>query len=485
MTELLRQVQLSNNSREALIDYKTRLKAGEFIPDDEDINYLIVLLGLPDAKSRKNVAQILGIIKSDRAVEHLYAALEREDTEYVKSAYLLALKDINIDQIRSKLAELRKDLSEKRVNDENRKHFDDQMSAYNQLLGTPVSKHTFCGNDITSEIILTTPKGLGQVTADAMFTNSKKVLSIGVCARINSISEIKEIRTYKELLFLVPNMKKLPNDPVKAAELVAKGDLKAFLCARHKEKEPWGYRINMVSSMDEKKKSNFIKRFSGELERNSNGFFINQPSDYELEIRLLENKEGTLTTMIKLSTISDTRFDYRKEFVASSIRPELAANLVYLSADYLKSSVQILDPFCGVGTMLVERNKYRKANPIYGVDSFGEAIEKAKRNTDASGIEAYFINRDFFDFKHEYQFDEIITNMPFSLKTEDKEKIAEIYRHFFDYSRKLLRRGAIVIIYARDIESARTYSKKYGYIEQKEVLISQKEDSYLCIYKKR
>lgn len=485
MTEPLKQVQKNNNSRESLIEYKSLLSAGEVSADAEDIAYLISLLELPDAKSRKNVAQILGIVKSDMTVEPLCAALEKEDTEYVKSAYILALKDINIDRIKSKLAELRKTLAEKSITDENRKHYDEQMSAYNQVLGSPVAKHTFCGNEITSEIVLITPKGLGQVTADAMLTESKRVLSIGVCARIHNMSEIKDIRTYKELLFLVPNMKKLPNDPYRAAEIVAKGDLKAFLCARHREKEPWGYRINLVSGMDEKKKSTFLKRFSGELERNSNGFFVNQASDYELELRLLENKEGTFTTMIRLFTIRDKRFDYRKEYVAASIRPELAANLVRMSADYLKSSVQVLDPFCGVGTMLMERYQYRKAAPMYGVDSFGEAIAKAKKNAAAAEIEAYFVNRDYFDFKHDYLFDEIITNMPFSLKPEDKERIAGIYQRFFDYSRKLLKKGAVVILYVRDIDSARTYSGKYGYVEEKELPVSQKENSWLCIYRKK
>ncbi|MGN0164928.1 MAG: methyltransferase domain-containing protein [Lachnospiraceae bacterium] len=485
MTEPLIRVKQNQNSREALIECKNQIKSQKPEVDREDIDYLISLLSLPDPKSRKNVAQILGMLKSEAAVEPLYAALEKEDTEYVKSAYLLALKDINIDQIRSRLSELRNVLKNQKITAENRKHYDEQMSAYNDLLGSSVGKHTFCGNEVTSEVILTTPKGLGQVTADAMITTSKRVLTIGVCARISNLAEIKNIRTYKELLFLVPNMKKLSSDPVNAAEKVAEGDLKAFLCARHREKTPWGYRLHVVSSMDEKKKSAFIKRFAGELYRASNGYFVNQASDYEMEIRLLENKEGTFTTMIKLYTIKDARFDYRKEVIASSIRPELAANLIYLSADYLKSSVQVLDPFCGVGTMLMERYLYRKATPMYGVDCYGEAIEKAKKNATIAEIEAYFINRDYFDFKHDYQFDEIITNMPFSLNPDDKDKIADIYRKFFEYSRKLLKRGAVVIIYARDIESARTYSRKYGYIEQKEVLISPKENSYLCIYRKK
>ncbi len=485
MTDVITKISRDDNKRAALIELKNSIKDSDRHFDEEDIDYLISLLSHEDAKTRKNCAQILGMIKSQKALDPLCAALEKETTEYVKSSYLYAMKNINIEQIRERLNKLRKELSGTEVSDTNRKHVFEQMDAYNELLGAAVGIHTFTGKEVMNEVVLVTPKGLGQVTADAMVTSSKRVLSIGVSARISKLDEVSNIRTYKELYFLVPNMKKLPNDPYKAAEIAASGDLKAFLCGRHREKTPWGYRINIVSHMDDKKKSLFIKRFAGELYRLSNGFLINQPSNYEMEIKLLENKEGSFTTMIKLLTIEDRRFDYRSEFLPVSIRPELAANLVYLAADYLKSSVQVLDPFCGVGTMMIERYMYKKASPMYGIDSYGEAIEKAKINSTYAEVEAYYINRDYFDFKHDYLFDEIITNMPFSLKQEETGKIEQIYKDFFDYSRKLLKKGAVVIIYARNIDAARKYSQKYGYVLQKEQLIYEKEKSYLCIYRKK
>ncbi|MDD6102872.1 MAG: methyltransferase domain-containing protein [Clostridiales bacterium] len=484
MTEYLKKVASDDNSRESLIELKNCIKRGEYFPTSEDIDYLLKLLSLEDAKSRKNVAQILGMLKVQRAASPLYEALEKENVEYVKSAYIIALKDIDISRIRESLKKLRESLINTGVSDENKKHYNDQISAYNEILGANVGRHTFCGKEVLSEIILITPYGLGNVTAEAMITNFKRVLSIGVCARISNLDEIEKIRTYKELLFFVPNMKKLPNDPYKAAEIVAGGELKSFLCMRHKENTPWAFRLNLVGNFDDKKKSLFIKRFCGELERHSNGYFVNQPSDYELEIRLLENKEGSFTTMVKLSTIRDKRFEYRKETVAASIRPELAANVISIAADYLRSNIQVLDPFCGVGTMLIERYKYRKASPMYGVDTFGEAIEKAKINSTKAEVEAYYINKDYFDFKHDYSFDEIITNMPFSLDSEDYKKIEDIYKRFFDYSRKLLKRGSYVIIYSRNPDFARKYSEKYGYYTHKEVLVSARENSYVFIFQK-
>ena len=56
---------------------------------------------------------------------------------------------------------------------------------------------------------------------------------------------------------------------------------------------------------------------------------------------------------------------------------EIKEELAKLAQPYLKANAQVLDPFCGVGTMLIERNKLAPANPMYGIDIFGEAIDKA------------------------------------------------------------------------------------------------------------
>ena len=91
---------------------------------------------------------------------------------------------------------------------------------------------------------------------------------------------------------------------------------------------------------------------------------------------------------------------------------------------------QIMDPFCGVGTMLIERNKLVPAREMYGIDLFGEAIAKARENTQNAGGRIWYINRDFFDFTHDYKFDEIITDMPPRGKKTKEEQDA-FYARFF------------------------------------------------------
>lgn len=70
---------------------------------------------------------------------------------------------------------------------------------------------------------------------------------------------------------------------------------------------------------------------------------------------------------MKLFTLKDTRFSYRKESYAAAMAPVQAALLMELSKPWLVDGAQVLDPFCGVGTLLVERVKAGNADPLYGL----------------------------------------------------------------------------------------------------------------------
>ena len=186
---------------------------------------------------------------------------------------------------------------------------------------------------------------------------------------------------------------------------------------------------------------------------------INTTSDYEFEIRMVENKDGKFNVMVKLFTMEDKRFDYRKEVVASSIHPVNAALLVQLAKEYMMEDARVLDPFCGVGTMLIERQKKVKADTSYGLDIFEEAILKARKNAQEARQKIHYVNRDCFTFTHEYLFDEIFTNMPFVQGRKTALEIHGIYESFFETARKLIRTGGIIILYTHD----KTYVDKLSY----------------------
>ena len=95
-----------------------------------------------------------------------------------------------------------------------------------------------------------------------------------------------------------------------------------------------------------------------------------------MELRLLQHREGGFVPLLKLYTLPDHRFDYRRYYVAASMKPMMAAGLMALAKPYLKEYAQILDPFCGVGTLLMELQIAVPARNAYGIDTLARRSRK-------------------------------------------------------------------------------------------------------------
>ena len=151
-----------------------------------------------------------------------------------------------------------------------------------------------------------------------------------------------------------------------------------------------------------------------------------------------------------------------------SIHPANAALLVSLAKPYMKEYAQILDPCCGVGTMLIERDICVPAREKYGIDIFGDAIEMARENAALAGEKINFIHRDYFDFKHAYKFDEIITNMPVRGR-KTKEEMDDFYAAFFEKSKEVLTDCGIIIMYSNEVGFVKKQlrlHKEYNLLQQ-------------------
>ena len=210
-------------------------------------------------------------------------------------------------------------------------------------------------------------------------------------------------------------------------------------------------------------------------------FIINSTSDYEVEIRLVANKEGKFFPAIKLSTIEDDRFVYRKNYIAASIQPSTAALIMESVKEHLKEHAQVMDPFCGVGTMLIERHKKVPAKSMYATDIFGDAIVYARENTELAGLTINYIHRDFMDFKHEYLFDEIITNMPLRGK-KSKQEMDAFYNAFFVKAKEILKKEAVMILYTNEIGFVKKQLRLHKeYTLLQETCMQPKNDFYVMV----
>lgn len=490
--DIIKNLEKDMDTRKMLIELKALLKEEKnkyalLYQLGNDVSLITNLLSHEDAKVRKNAALILGQFNHSDCLQKLYEAYEKETQLFVKSSYLSAIKEMDYHEILPKLRNRLEEIKSIIPEESNKKHFDEERKLLTELVLAidGMKKHTFCGWNVPSRLILLTNRNYQFITEEQLQDYNPKIFNAGVVADVDNLEHVMSIRTVQDVLFQLEDIKSCEKDPRKAAEKIAKSSLLTFLEKRHKEKAPFYFRIELKSKMDLSKKSSFTKKMAGELERLSKQNLINSTSCYEVEIRFIENKEGNLNILIKLYTIPDTRFSYRKQAAPVSIQPVNAALLVALSKDYLKEDAQVLDPFCGVGTMLIERHKLVKANTMYGIDIFGKTIEMARENTENARCIVHYINRDFFDFQHEYLFDEIITNMPSVRGQKGEDEIADLYQKFFAKADKHLNESGIIIMYSHNKEFVKKYNNKSKFKIVEEFEISMKEGTYLFILQRK
>ena len=477
--------------RKNLIDIKKELKQDSnrmallyYMAGDYKVLYK--LLEDEDAKVRKNVALIMGELAVPEFMDALYKAYLNEEKLFVKADYLTAIRHFDYRALIDELKERLDFIVNNTFEETSMKHINEEKKILtNMILDIEgIKKHEFIGYNELSDLILLTNRDHREITLQAISNGQAKVFNAGVIVRTRDLREILNIRTYSEMLFRLKNVRTVGCNVEEAAKTLLKGGLLEFIKVRHEGKAPFYFRLEIKSKMALSEKSQFAKKLAECIENESDRMLVNSASNYEIELRLIENKEGAFNVLIKLYSIPDERFSYRKHAVATSIQPVQAALIAKLAEPYLKEGSQVLDPFCGVGTMLIERNKLVSANPMYGIDIFGEAIDKGIENSRSAHTVINFINRDFFDFKHNYFFDEIFTNMPTRGGRKTEEEMRLLYNNFFKKALTVLKDDAVIVMYTRDRELVlRGIMQSKAYSVEQCYSISKKEGAYLYIIK--
>lgn len=455
------------------------------IAGDED--KLIALLLSDDAKTRKNAALLMGELGKKEFLQPIYEAYEKEQQRFIRSSYLAAMKYFDYRDYMDSLKQHMEEMSSAEVSQENEKHHMEELRELSSLIVAMegVSIHNFDGWNEPYDIVLLTNRNFAEVTRKELLElepeTKSKVIGVGVKAQVSNLRWLPDIRTYQEILFTVKGMQTCTMNPVQAAKALMNSEIMEFLRKSHKGKPPYYFRIEFKSKRPLDERSAFVKKLSGQIEKMSDRMLINTTSNYEVELRFIENKEGNCNLLVKLYTLIDDRFAYRREVIPTSIRPMNAALTVALAKDYMKEEAQVLDPFCGVGTMLIERHKAVPANTTYGIDLQEEAIIKARANTEAAHQIIHYINRDFFKFAHSYLFDEVITNMPFAIGRTTEAEVFDLYKKFFESISKYLKEEATIILYSHDHKYVRSLAPDNGFKIVKEYEISRKEETYVMI----
>ena len=451
-----------------------------------DFGVLTALLKHEDPKVRKNAALLLGEMETEDVLPFLFDAYQNEKTLYVRSDYLKAMEDLDCSIYLPALKERREFLESHRENEQTRKHTLEELSALDKILRSNerAVKHSLRKDWEPEEIILVTNRCQREAAASEIRTGTTTFFASGVRVRGGDLQEILRIRTWSEILFPIPKAGVLPGTAGEAAAALVKAGLPGFLTGIHTVNVPgdassFRYRMDLRGIEDPGQRSSLIREISEELDRLSGHILCNDPSDYEAEIRLIVRKGGGFVPLLKLMTLKDGRFNYRKNSISASISPVNAALTVKLASPWLKEGADVLDPFCGVGTMLIERAAFLPCGYLYGVDLFGEAVRGARENALRAGKKINYITRDFFDFTHEYLFDEVITDLP--PLGEDPEKFI---RRFAQALAGHLKDGAVTVLYLPGAERLiRILSDDGRYSLLDHFMINEKNGTQVCVFR--
>lgn len=455
MEELFQELLQKKNVRESLITLKGRLRAGENPQSlkrmmEEKGNPFRELLRHEDPKVRKNAALLLGELGCQEELPQLFSAYQKEETLFVRADYLKAMQRLDYSACMPQLKERLDEMTACEIPPERQKHDREEIRQLKEML-LPEGKrerHKFLGMDRPFDLVLTTNRLHREVTAGQVRDYPVVLTPLGVRMSGAKPQNLFSIRTFREMLFAL-SLKVAGPDPVECGKALAASDLMEVLERGLGQFESCPFRITVMGSLTLEQRSSFAKRCGFELEQRTVGRLVNVPKDYELELRLYSRRDGTYLPLVKFSGLPDRRFSYRKRTVASSMHPSQAALMAALAKPYLKENGQVLDPFCGVGTMLLERDRAVAAGSMYGVDIFGEAVAGARENAQAAGRKIYFVHKDFMEFTHEYLFDEIFTDMPPRGK-RTKEEQEQLYTGFFRQAARLLGPGGIIVMYSNE-----------------------------------
>lgn len=451
----------------------------EEIKNDEyyDTEVIVNLLYNDDPKVRKNAVLIMGKLDDAKYVEPIYQGYMREETLFVKSSYLKALSEYDYSSYEETLRDRKCILEKGKFAEDELKHIAEELHILKNMLPdrgehTP---HVFCNPDREVNVFLTCRKEMVDRLLSEVHEKEKDVtvsrVFCGVSVKTKEINRLFGIRVFKEMVFPVNGLKPSSKDTL--IKDILSGDLFRLLDSMH-EANASGYRFRLSGTNQN------TAKIAREMEMMSGGRLINSVSDYEIELRLVENKEGKTGCLVKLFTKPDYRFKYRKNTISTSLHPVNAASVINICEPYLTRHASIIDPCCGVGTLLIERNKVLKGKYVYGVDIFGTAIEGARENAAIAGQEINFIQRDYFDFRHEHSFDEIITELP----RLEKSAADDFYRKFFEKSIEILDGNGIMIIVSNEMGVIKKYirlNKSLNLI--RETILNEKDTVYVYVIK--
>lgn len=488
--QLCEEIIKGNNVRENLIQLNQQIKSAEGMEAFLDVYYtyeaeFVKLLDHEDAKVRKNILKLLGSVAEPVLLDNLFEHYRKETTQFLKADYLDAMKHFEYEAY---LPEFQKRMDEL-LAQERTKHSSDELKQLQKLVWkfNPPMKHTFQTSGNMEKIVLVVPRGHENAVLEelkAIPDTEGRAIAGGCMVQTKQLEDVKKLRTYQVLLFDFCPVG-IPSDD---GEVIGKALLEQGLLRElqkhHKESHPFVFRVDVKGVTEPAKKNKLAHRLALTLEAESQGSLVNDSSYYEIELRVIVGSKGS-RVLVKLNTDADERFKYRKYAMATSMQPSKAALMMHYVKPYMKEDANVLDPFCGTGVLLLERLFAGKAKSCYGLDISGPAIQATWENSQNAGKTLNLIQRNLNDFRHEYTFDEILTDMPRQSANMKPKQLEAVYQLLFLRSRELLAEQGILAVYCEDAVLMERNIREHGWLKRiKKIPMTKDQSSWLFILQK-
>lgn len=428
-----------------------------------------------DPKIRKNAALLMGDLpwEDEKKLEvfHLLInAYRNEVVLYVKASYLRGISGLEISLPASVKNELEKHflfLLEEEVAPDEKKHVKEELRWLMELLDRDERAHGFKGVRKKVPLLLTVSKEhenylLHELKRKGAPQEDLRKTPFGIRVMTEDLSPILSSRIYDKIYFIVPIRRgeKLILSNMK--DVIGNSMLGQMLSMYLEGEEPIPFRVSVsLDKPDRDATHKASERFSDTLEDLFPGKLFNAPGNYEIELYFAQRSDESFGMYLWFREFKNERFSYRKTKVDTSMAPTKAAVMLEMAYPYLKEQGFVLDPFCGAGTLLIERQQLKTPGESFGTDTYGVAVEEARESAKRAKASINFIQRDYFDFTFDGDFNEIITEFP-DLFHKDKETKDEFIKRFISSSLKLTRPGAVWIVLTNENGSLKKHIKRAG-----------------------
>jgi 23S rRNA G2445 N2-methylase RlmL len=165
------------------------------------------------------------------------------------------------------------------------------------------------------------------------------------------------------------------------------------------------------------------------------------------DIEIWANMIGRdLVVGLRISDASMRHRDYKEVHLPASLRPTLAAAMVWLSQP--RDGDVFMDPMCGVGTIIIERAIMARYQQIVGGDSDVAAVRATVENIGPKHKPRQIFHWDATQLPLESEsIDCVVTNLPWGVRVGRPQDAPGLYERFFgELDRVLSPRGRAVVL---------------------------------------